>query len=664
MKKIFSFLLTVATTLAITTSCADIPMPYDIFANGDVSFGKKLPYKNASLSAFSTFDKKEGLPAWSIGANYTQATGYQKWDGAADKSNKEVESYLISPALNTTCASGKVRISFDQTIRYENNVTGWQNYHKVFISKDYTGNTADFDKATWTPLAYTPKASTTNDWTLYTSGQIALPEDFVNHDSVYVAFYFYAPAASSTTWELQNFLIEEGEATNNGSGDTPAPAALGSKEAPLTVAAAKAVTSGSGYVTGYIVGYIDGQKLAEGAKFEAASAAETELLLADAADCKDATLVLPVQLPVGDLRTKLNPNIAENIGKKVVLYGSFENYFGTMGMKSTSWAKIDGTEVGKDPDAPVVPIGEAKGDGTKENPFNVAAALNATKALGADKTSDKEYYIKGKISKINSTIATDVEKYGNVTFFISDDGTTNNEFEAYQVCGLGGAKITDANYIKVGDEVVLYGKVTYYKGNTCETTGKGAAYIYSLNGVTEGGNTTGGDDSGNTGTESEITLANANFEAWTDDATPEGWKSTNTASNATLAKSTDAHGGSFSVSVTAVEDKNMRLASKEIALKAGTYTFSYYAKGTKADKTQTRGGHAYPDGTSVKYTYNSSFTDLNNETWTLVSYEFTLSENTTINLVVMNPKKSSYVTSQDILVDDAKLTTKNGGLAE
>lgn len=494
MKKIFSFLLTVATTLAITTSCADIPMPYDIFANGDVSYGKKLPYKNASLSAFSTYDKKEGLPAWSIGANYTQATGYQKWDGAADKSNKEVESYLISPALNTTCASGKVRISFDQTIRYENNVTGWQNYHKVFISKDYTGNTADFDKATWTPLAYTPKASTTNDWTLYTSGQIPVPEDFVNHDSVYVAFYFYAPAANSTTWELQNFLIEEGEATNNGSGDTPVPAALGSKEAPLTVAAAKAVTSGSGYVTGYIVGYIDGQKLAEGAKFEAAAAAETELLLADAADCKDATLVLPVQLPVGDLRTKLNPNIAENIGKKVVLYGSFENYFGTMGMKSTSWAKIDGTEVGKDPDAPVVPIGEAKGDGTKENPFNVAGIIKYTTALGADKNSDKEVYFEGIISDDPNV---DTGQYGNATFKISDDGTDNNTFYIFRAFDINNAKFTTKN-IKKGDKVVICGTVVNYKGNTPETAAN-KAYLVSINGTTEGGNTTGGDDSGNTG---------------------------------------------------------------------------------------------------------------------------------------------------------------------
>ena len=512
MKKIFSFLLTVATTLVIATSCADVPMPYDIFANGDVSFGKKLPYKNASLSAFSTFDKKEGLPAWSIGANYTQATGYQKWDGAETKSNKEVESYLISPALNTTCASGRVRVSFDQTIRYENNVSGWQNYHKVFISKDYTGNTADFDKATWTPLAYTPKASTTGDWTLYTSGQIPLPEEFVNHDSVYVAFYFYAPANASTTWELQNFLIEEGEAVADTTG-TDSVKTLGSKTAPLTVAEAQAVKSGTGYVTGYIVGYIDGQKLAEGAKFEAASAVETELLLADAADCKDATKVLPVQLPANtDIRTKLNPNIAENIGKKVVLYGSFETYFGTMGMKSTSWAVIDGTEIGIDPTKPVVPITGDKGTGSKEDPYNVAAAIKVAQALGSGNTTDKELYIKGKISRINSTIATDVEKYGNVTFFISDDGTTNNEFEAYQVYGLGGQKITDANLIKVGDEVVLYGKITNYKGNTYETTGKGTAYIYSLNGVTEGGSTsddggnTGNDDGGNTGSSEGITF--------------------------------------------------------------------------------------------------------------------------------------------------------------
>lgn len=258
MKKIFSILLALAATIGVTTSCSDVPMPYDI-NNGSASFGKKLPYKNASLSTFSMYDTK-GVAAWSAGSSYTQATGYQKWDGADAKSNKEVESYLISPALCTNCTSGKVRISFDNTIRYENKVTDWQKYHKIYISKDYDGNTVDFDKATWTELAFTPKASTTNDWTLYNSGYIAIPDEFVNHDSVYVAFYFYAPAENSTTWELENFLIEEGEADNNGGGTTTE-TFVGTKEAPVSVAEAKQKVGSKGYVTGYIVGYVDGQNL-------------------------------------------------------------------------------------------------------------------------------------------------------------------------------------------------------------------------------------------------------------------------------------------------------------------------------------------------------------------------------------------------------------------
>ena len=38
--------------------------------------------------------------------------------------------------------------------------------------------------------------------------------------------------------------------------------------------------------------------------------------------------------------------------------------------------------------------------------------------------------------------------------------------------------------IKVGDEVIIYGKLMNYKGNTPETV-SGKAYLYSLNGKTE-----------------------------------------------------------------------------------------------------------------------------------------------------------------------------------
>lgn len=480
-------------------------MPYDI-NQGGTSFGKKLPYKNASLSTFSTYDLKDHA-AWSKGSSYTQATGYQAWDGSSTKSNVEVESYLISPALNTTCESGKVRISFDHTLRYTNNVSGWKDYHRIYMSKDYDGISNNFNEATWTQLNYIPAASTYSDWTLYSSGYINVPEEFVNCDSVYVAFYFYAPASASTTWELENFLIEEGDASENPSGDDPETPAegAGTKDSPLNVAAAKNAAGKTGYVTGYIVGYIDGTKLEEGAKFEAAAADETELLLADAADCKDATICLPVQLPVGDLRTALNPSKSENIGKKVTLYGSFETYFGTTGMKATSWASMEGKEYGKDPEAPEVPAAEAKGDGTQAKPYNCSGVIKYINTLGADTNSPNEVYIEGIICDDPNI---DTGSYGNATFHISDDGTANNSFYIFRTFDLGNAKFTDANKIKKGDKVVIVGNVVNYKGNTPETVAS-KSHLYSINGETGSNNPSEPTDTPS-GSSEGVTIDNAN----------------------------------------------------------------------------------------------------------------------------------------------------------
>ena len=68
------------------------------------------------------------------------------------------------------------------------------------------------------------------------------------------------------------------------------------------------------------------------------------------------------------------------------------------------------------------------------------------------------------------------------------------------------------------------------------------------------------------------------------------------------------------------------------------------------------------DGSAGSYKYGG-YTSLNNTEWTLVSTTFTLSAEATVALVMMNPKTSSYATAQDILVDDASLTTSDGGLA-
>ena len=160
-------------------------------------------------------------------------------------------------------------------------------------------------------------------------------------------------------------------------------------------------------------------------------------------------------------------------------------------------------------------------------------------------------------------------------------------------------------------------------------------------------------------------LANGNCETW-DGTTPVNWKTTSKAGNASLKQSTDAHGGSYSISVGFNASQNKRLGYKEITLKAGTYKFSFYAKSTTADKSQCRPGYVVvTDGVADKnYNYREKYEPLNNSTWTLVSYEFTLTETKTICLVVMNPKTTAYATAQDILVDDASLVTSNGGFAE
>ena len=169
---------------------------------------------------------------------------------------------------------------------------------------------------------------------------------------------------------------------------------------------------------------------------------------------------------------------------------------------------------------------------------------------------------------------------------------------------------------------------------------------------------TGGGGNEQPGGETVTSLTNGDFEQWAD-GQPTGWKSASTASSATLAQSTDAHGGSYSVNVKGKESSNVRLASQEITLAAGTYAFSFYAKATTADKAQCRAGYVpVTNGSVGNYTYSSEYPELNNTGWTQVSYEFTLDSETTVCLLVMNPKKSNYSSGKDILVDDATLTKK------
>lgn len=174
-----------------------------------------------------------------------------------------------------------------------------------------------------------------------------------------------------------------------------------------------------------------------------------------------------------------------------------------------------------------------------------------------------------------------------------------------------------------------------------------------------------GNDSGNGGNGGGATvtsLVNGGFESWGSDTEATGWKSTSTVSSANVSKSSEARSGNFAC-IVKPSTGNARLATQEITLEAGSYTFSYYAKSTTADVCQTYPGYAVIGGSTPTYYYpkdgnnKTIYVDLNNNEWTLVSYDFDLTEQTTICLIVMNPKAvAGKHVSQDILVDDATLT--------
>lgn len=137
------------------------------------------------------------------------------------------------------------------------------------------------------------------------------------------------------------------------------------------------------------------------------------------------------------------------------------------------------------------PGGEIQmGDGTLESPFSVAGAIKFIEGLGADVQSDKSVYVKGRVSTVETTFEGS-GTYGNATFNMVDAEGSTDVFKAFQTYYLNNRKWRSGDKeVKTGDEVIVYGPVVNYKGNTPETVGKGASYIYSLNGETDGGNPT------------------------------------------------------------------------------------------------------------------------------------------------------------------------------
>jgi hypothetical protein len=176
-------------------------------------------------------------------------------------------------------------------------------------------------------------------------------------------------------------------------------------------------------------------------------------------------------------------------GDDIIICGKVVNYKGntpeTAANKSYIYSMNGKTSAGGG--------GTTGGDGTVNKPFNIAEAIAKCQQIGETASTEK-YYVKG----IVVTGGTASGGYGNVTFKMGDTKDATDVFTAYQVAGSDGEKLADGYEVPVGAEVIVYGPLLNYKGNTPETAGKSAAQIVTINGKktndTGGGGTAGGDE--------------------------------------------------------------------------------------------------------------------------------------------------------------------------
>ena len=284
----------------------------------------------------------------------------------------------------------------------------------------------------------------------------------------------------------------------------------------------------------------------------------------------------------------------------------------------------------------------ATGKGSLSDPYNVAEAIAAIKAGTAPTT---QVYLTGTISDV----AFYNTQYKSITYYISDDGKSK-DMQVYSGKGLKGADFASKEDLKVGQKVTILGKIMKFtdkNGNDIMEVDKTSS-IVKIEGEGTGGEVK--PDPKPDPTPGEVATGdNGGFENWTD-SKPTNWN-TNSAGNASLTKSEDAHSGKYSVQVAGTNNANKRLGYKEMSLKAGKYTIRFYAKAATATGAAVCPGHvAVNNGTvdSQNYNYTKQYVNVTNTEWTLVEQEITIEKDGTYSIVIMNAKKPGAA----VLIDD------------
>lgn len=217
-----------------------------------------------------------------------------------------------------------------------------------------------------------------------------LPEE--NGDVVGILGYYYDSKDPEKSWQLT--LIDKEGMMNFGNPTYP----LGSKERPYSIAeAVKAENAGTrptGWVEGYIVGTIapEVENITSSSQIEwgADATLPTSVVIGATPQTRDLSQCLVMSLPQNSVMRAYVAlaNHPENLGKKLMVYGTLDKYMGTFGVTGlTGSAKefdLEGVEI------------VVGGTGTEDDPYDVSKVIE----FNPQSTTESEHpgvWIKGYI---------------------------------------------------------------------------------------------------------------------------------------------------------------------------------------------------------------------------------------------------------------------------
>ena len=122
-------------------------------------------------------------------------------------------------------------------------------------------------------------------------------------------------------------------------------------------------------------------------------------------------------------------------------------------------------------------------EGTPETPYNITQALSAIAAHKGIKSA----CVSGRISQVSEL------NNGALTYYISADGTTTNQFEVYKGKGLEGASFSSTNDLTVGWAVTVQGNLINYQGtNEFESNSRILSLVATYSVTYDANGSTGG----------------------------------------------------------------------------------------------------------------------------------------------------------------------------